>query len=196
MSKTRTGESVNANSGVVHPYNKAALLLVGSESCSDALLVPIGGAAGVRVRPPLRLTSTSCSKMATLTAAVRKTSSKLSPRKQWSVSLRGTNRSMPVSVLMLAALAALLGPAAADGKTLVLLDNMNIRDTHSIFFRSLAGKTTTLCSKYMNVLQCSIVWLFSLRYKVYICLYIGWRSEFIWPFPPTLAPCQGPVCNL
>lgn len=36
-------------------------------------------------------------------------------------------------------LVSMLHSALADGKTLVLLDNLNIRDTHSIFFRSLAG---------------------------------------------------------
>ena len=43
------------------------------------------------------------------------------------------------SVLLLVVLAAVVRSALADGRTLVLLDNMNIRDTHSIFFRSLAG---------------------------------------------------------
>lgn len=44
------------------------------------------------------------------------------------------------NILLLLSLAAMLHCAAADGKTLVLLDNLNIRDTHSIFFRSLAGE--------------------------------------------------------
>ncbi|KAG7269539.1 hypothetical protein CRUP_025263 [Coryphaenoides rupestris] len=50
-------------------------------------------------------------------------------------------------VLMLAALSALLGPVAGDGRTLVLLDNMNIRDTHSLFFRSLADRGFDLSFK-------------------------------------------------
>lgn len=44
------------------------------------------------------------------------------------------------SVLLLLSLASVLHCALADGKTLVLLDNLNIKDTHSIFFRSLAGQ--------------------------------------------------------
>ena len=43
-------------------------------------------------------------------------------------------------------LAALVSPTWADGKTLVLLDNVNIRDTHSIFFRSLAGNVNVRSS--------------------------------------------------
>lgn len=35
--------------------------------------------------------------------------------------------------------------AVADGKTLVLLDNLNIKDTHSIFFRSLTGMCKNIC---------------------------------------------------
>lgn len=36
----------------------------------------------------------------------------------------------------------LLGPACASGpRTLVLLDNLNLRETHSLFFRSLKGET-------------------------------------------------------
>lgn len=42
-------------------------------------------------------------------------------------------------VIVFLSLLSMLHCALADGKTLVLLDNLNIRDTHSIFFRSLAG---------------------------------------------------------
>lgn len=42
-------------------------------------------------------------------------------------------------VIVFLSLVSMLHSALADGKTLVLLDNLNIRDTHSIFFRSLAG---------------------------------------------------------
>lgn len=45
-------------------------------------------------------------------------------------------------VLLMLSFAAMLHCALADGKTLVLLDNLNIRDTHSMFFRSLAGRFT------------------------------------------------------
>lgn len=44
------------------------------------------------------------------------------------------------NVVLFLSLASMLHCALADGKTLVLLDNLNIRDTHSIFFRSLAGQ--------------------------------------------------------
>lgn len=44
------------------------------------------------------------------------------------------------NVLLFLSLASMLHGALADGKTLVLLDNLNIRDTHSMFFRSLAGE--------------------------------------------------------
>lgn len=44
------------------------------------------------------------------------------------------------NVLFVASIACLLQVALGDGKTLVLLDNPNIKDTHSIFFRSLAGE--------------------------------------------------------
>uniref|UniRef100_A0A8C4GMC9 Dolichyl-diphosphooligosaccharide--protein glycosyltransferase 48 kDa subunit n=1 Tax=Dicentrarchus labrax TaxID=13489 RepID=A0A8C4GMC9_DICLA len=44
------------------------------------------------------------------------------------------------NVLLFLSLASMLHCALADGKTLVLLDNLNIRDTHSIFFRSLADR--------------------------------------------------------
>lgn len=42
-------------------------------------------------------------------------------------------------------ISSMMHMALADGKTLVLLDNLNIRDTHAIFFRSLAGGRNT-CS--------------------------------------------------
>ena len=53
---------------------------------------------------------------------------------------------MGKGVLLCLTLAYLMSPASADGKTLVLLDNVNIRDTHSIFFRSLAGNVNVMCS--------------------------------------------------
>ncbi|KAF7649495.1 hypothetical protein LDENG_00140630 [Lucifuga dentata] len=51
------------------------------------------------------------------------------------------------NVLLLLSLASMLHCALADGKTLVLLDNLNIRDTHSIFFRSLADRGFDLTIK-------------------------------------------------
>uniref|UniRef100_A0A1A7W7A1 Dolichyl-diphosphooligosaccharide--protein glycosyltransferase 48 kDa subunit n=1 Tax=Iconisemion striatum TaxID=60296 RepID=A0A1A7W7A1_9TELE len=50
-------------------------------------------------------------------------------------------------VLLFLSLASLLHCASADGKTLVLLDNLNIKDTHSIFFRSLADRGFDLTFK-------------------------------------------------
>lgn len=49
-------------------------------------------------------------------------------------------------VIVFLSLVSMLHCALADGKTLVLLDNLNIRDTHSIFFRSLAGQ----CNMYID----------------------------------------------
>lgn len=40
---------------------------------------------------------------------------------------------------LLAVLAALAAGAEGGARTLVLLENGNLRDTHSMFFRSLAG---------------------------------------------------------
>lgn len=46
-------------------------------------------------------------------------------------------RTWPLFGLLLAA----LGCVCASGpRTLVLLDNLNVRDTHSLFFRSLKGE--------------------------------------------------------
>lgn len=46
-------------------------------------------------------------------------------------------RAWPLCGLLLAA----LGCVCASGpRTLVLLDNLNVRDTHSLFFRSLKGE--------------------------------------------------------
>lgn len=56
------------------------------------------------------------------------------------------------NVLLLLSLAAMLHCAAADGKTLVLLDNLNIRDTHSIFFRSLAGECEFITFSCISIL--------------------------------------------
>uniref|UniRef100_A0A1A8MMX7 Dolichyl-diphosphooligosaccharide--protein glycosyltransferase 48 kDa subunit n=1 Tax=Nothobranchius pienaari TaxID=704102 RepID=A0A1A8MMX7_9TELE len=49
--------------------------------------------------------------------------------------------------LLFLSLASLLHCASGDGKTLVLLDNLNIKDTHSIFFRSLADRGFDLTFK-------------------------------------------------
>ncbi|XP_056589169.1 dolichyl-diphosphooligosaccharide--protein glycosyltransferase 48 kDa subunit [Triplophysa dalaica] len=51
------------------------------------------------------------------------------------------------SSLFVLSVALLLQAVLGDGKTLVLLDNPNIRDTHSIFFRSLADRGFDLTFK-------------------------------------------------
>uniref|UniRef100_A0A3P9IKD1 Dolichyl-diphosphooligosaccharide--protein glycosyltransferase 48 kDa subunit n=1 Tax=Oryzias latipes TaxID=8090 RepID=A0A3P9IKD1_ORYLA len=51
------------------------------------------------------------------------------------------------NLVLLFCLALILPRAEADGKTLVLLDNLNIRDTHSVFFRSLADRGFDLTFK-------------------------------------------------
>ncbi|XP_061525683.1 dolichyl-diphosphooligosaccharide--protein glycosyltransferase 48 kDa subunit [Phycodurus eques] len=54
---------------------------------------------------------------------------------------------LDIAVVVSLSLASLLHCAAADGKTLVLLDNTHIRDTHSMFFRSLADRGFDLTFK-------------------------------------------------
>jgi len=44
------------------------------------------------------------------------------------------------STLFVLSVSLMLQVVLGNGKTLVLVDNPNIRDTHSIFFRSLAGE--------------------------------------------------------
>lgn len=53
------------------------------------------------------------------------------------------------NLVLLFCLALILPRAEADGKTLVLLDNLNIRDTHSVFFRSLAGSSSHVYPRYL-----------------------------------------------
>ncbi|CAL8277098.1 unnamed protein product [Arctogadus glacialis] len=86
--------------------------------------------------------------MATLTAAVQTNhpNSILSRKQTKRTSQSGANK-MGKGVLLCLTLASLMSPAFADGKTLVLLDNVNIRDTHSIFFRSLADRGFDLSFK-------------------------------------------------
>ncbi|XP_056449500.1 dolichyl-diphosphooligosaccharide--protein glycosyltransferase 48 kDa subunit [Gadus macrocephalus] len=86
--------------------------------------------------------------MATLTAAVQTNhpNSILSRKQTKGTTQSGANK-MGKGVLLCLTLASLMSPALADGKTLVLLDNVNIRDTHSIFFRSLADRGFDLSFK-------------------------------------------------
>lgn len=63
------------------------------------------------------------------------------------------------SVLLLLSLASVLHCALADGKTLVLLDNLNIKDTHSIFFRSLAGQYDNTIFLQLYLLCYAVVYM-------------------------------------
>lgn len=54
---------------------------------------------------------------------------------------RDTCRSAGFFVYALVVLAIFVPSTEAGGKTLVLLDNANTKETHSIFFNSLKGKT-------------------------------------------------------
>jgi len=107
--------------------------------------VPLGDwldLAGSKLGRLLKLTSTFCSKMASLTAVVQTSQSgpSLSSKKRNGTMTQRRSRLWDNNVLLFLSLASMLHCAGADGKMLVLLDNFNIRDTHSIFFRSLAGQ--------------------------------------------------------
>ncbi|KAL1021103.1 hypothetical protein UPYG_G00008860 [Umbra pygmaea] len=58
-----------------------------------------------------------------------------------------TKSRMLESYLFLLTISSMIHVSVANGKTLVLLDNLNIRDTHSIFFRSLADRGFDLSFK-------------------------------------------------
>ncbi|XP_053705772.1 dolichyl-diphosphooligosaccharide--protein glycosyltransferase 48 kDa subunit [Synchiropus splendidus] len=87
--------------------------------------------------------------MATLTADVRPalSGSLQSSQKRTRTMTPTPFRLFHKNVFVLLSLASMLHCAVADGKTLVLLDNLNIRDTHSIFFRSLADRGFDLTFK-------------------------------------------------
>ncbi|XP_077468394.1 dolichyl-diphosphooligosaccharide--protein glycosyltransferase 48 kDa subunit [Stigmatopora argus] len=67
--------------------------------------------------------------------------------------------------VFLLSLASLLNGAAADGKTLVLLDNLNIKETHSIFFRSLADRGFDLTFKTADDPSLSLIKYGQLPYE-------------------------------
>ena len=97
---------------------------------------------GVKVKSTANADVDFCSKMASVTVVMqtnRSSSISSSKRRTGTMSQRRF-RLLDNSVLLFLSLASMLHCALADGKTLVLLDNLNIRDTHSIFFRSLAGR--------------------------------------------------------
>lgn len=76
-------------------------------------------------------------------------------KKKSEIKATRNRRIMNNNVLSFLLFAAMWHCVAADGKTLVLLDNLNIRDTHSIFFRSLAGDYEFLTFSFISTfLQC------------------------------------------
>lgn len=83
-----------------------------------------------------------CWKMASSTASreANRSSSVLMSKKRTGMSLARWFKHVDRNVIVFLSFASMLHCALGDGKTLVLLDNLNIKDTHSIFFRSLAGQ--------------------------------------------------------
>lgn len=121
-------------------------------------------ALGVNVESAANADVDFCTKMASLTgAALTSRSGSSSPSKKRAEMAQRRSRLVHSNMFLLVSLAAVLHCAAADGKTLVLLDNLNIRDTHSIFFRSLAGQSETLCS-CINTVLCALI-VYPLCYK-------------------------------
>lgn len=122
-------------------YNKASIPLAernpeGRVPLADWLNL------GVKVESTPNADADFCSKMASLTAVVQTSPSGplLSSKKRSGTMTQRRFRLLDHNILVFLSLASMLHCALADGKTLVLLDNLNIRDTHSIFFRSLAGQ--------------------------------------------------------
>uniref|UniRef100_A0A8D3DW70 Dolichyl-diphosphooligosaccharide--protein glycosyltransferase 48 kDa subunit n=1 Tax=Scophthalmus maximus TaxID=52904 RepID=A0A8D3DW70_SCOMX len=87
--------------------------------------------------------------MASLTAAVQtsRSGSASSSKQRSGMTTQRRFRLLDNKTLVFLSLASMLHCALADGKTLVLLDNLNIRDTHSMFFRSLADRGFDLAFK-------------------------------------------------
>uniref|UniRef100_A0A3P8YJH6 Dolichyl-diphosphooligosaccharide--protein glycosyltransferase 48 kDa subunit n=1 Tax=Esox lucius TaxID=8010 RepID=A0A3P8YJH6_ESOLU len=67
--------------------------------------------------------------------------------KKRTVSMAHTKSNIWESLFFFLTILSMMHMSLADGKTLVLLDNLNIRDTHSIFFRSLADRGFDLSFK-------------------------------------------------
>lgn len=97
---------------------------------------------GVKVKLAANADVAFCSKMASLTAAVQtnRSGAVAASKKRAGTMTQRRFRLLDNTVLLCLSLAYMVHCASADGKTLVLLDNLNIRDSHSIFFRSLAGQ--------------------------------------------------------
>lgn len=127
--------NVNARYITVHPHSTSLAPLV-HEAPYDWLTV------WVKVHIPVSADVVQRRKMAAGGSAMRDTGCTVTSRR----GRRGVNMSSLQSgglvrnVVLVLSAALLLQVVSGDGKTLVLLDSPNIRDTHSIFFRSLAGE--------------------------------------------------------
>lgn len=140
------------------PYNEASIPLAEWQS---GRRVPLRDwlDVGVKVKSTAKADVDFCSKMASLTAVMqtnRPGSSSLSKKRTGMMTQRRF-RLLDNNVLLFLSLASMLHCALADGKTLVLLDNLNIRDTHSIFFRSLAGQYGLRAFSSINTLLCAVI---------------------------------------
>lgn len=118
-------------------YNKTLILLVERQS-GRRVLVCDWLDLGVKVKSTANADVDFCSKMASLTAAVQ---TNRSGSTSSSTKRTGMMSQIFFGIIVFVCLLSVsrVNCALADGKTLVLLDNLNIRDSHSIFFRSLAG---------------------------------------------------------
>lgn len=142
---------------VCQSYNAAVTLLVHPLPKSRVLncdwLIP-----GVNVLSAANADVDFGGKMASLVADVQtnRPGSVSWDKKRSEMKTTRNRRIMNNGVLSLLLFAAMWDCVAADGKTLVLLDNLNIRDTHSIFFRSLAGDYEFLTFSVISTpfLQC------------------------------------------
>lgn len=114
---------------------------------------------GVKVKATANADVDFCSKMASLVAVMQtnRSSSVSSSKKRTGVMTQRRLRILDNNVLLFLSLASMLHCALADDKTLVLLDNLNIRDTHSIFFRSLAGQYEILTFSPINTLLFTVI---------------------------------------
>lgn len=100
----------------------------------------IGWISGVKGKSTAKADVDFSCKMASLVAVMQTNrSSSVFSRKNQAEAMCRRFLVWDKRALVFLSLVSVLHCALADGKTLVLLDNLNIRDTHSIFFRSLAG---------------------------------------------------------
>lgn len=102
----------------------------------------LAGISGSKLKSTANADVDFCSKMAALTAVMQmnRSGSSSSSKKPTRMTTQRRFRLIDNNVLLFLSLASMWHCALAGGKTLVLLDNLNIRDTHSMFFRSLAGQ--------------------------------------------------------